>query len=132
MKTVLRWLWFVCILLLVPEQGWCCYVLTATETPTPAEQPPPPYKKSCCHQEPSQPQPPLPKDQPARAFNCCCPTIDTLEPDRSARFAPDAAGLPLAMVLPLPVSGAGALWPAFRYSLPDSASLHLLHCVWLC
>jgi hypothetical protein len=133
MRIALRSLLLVCGLLLVPPPGWCCYVVDMTEAlKTPIEQVPAPTKKCCCCEEPAKPQPEQPKEKPGRPFTYCCPAFDKLKSDGSVRFAPDSAGLHLAIIPLLPVSGTGEPWPSYSDSFTSSAPIHLLHCVWLC
>jgi hypothetical protein len=131
MRIAIRALWLVCALFLVLPPGWCCFILEAQAVDSSADAAPAKSKKTCCCDHESKPEPKPPKDRPARCLTCYLP-LDSLKPSAAPKFTPDAACVPLAVLLPPIVAGAGNLLPLCRDASPPSSSLHVLHCVWLC
>src|SRR6516225_3078238 len=97
MRLAIRVLMVVCGLLLVPPPCWCCLVLTEVAPAAAVEKLPVSSKKSCCHRGGPAPQTQLPKERPCPTPKFCCFTPDSLQPDPSAKFAPDAAAAPVVI-----------------------------------
>jgi len=122
-------------LLLVPPPGWCCFVLDFTQLCGPAapkQQLPAKSPQSCCHHE-SEPQPQQqPKDKPIKSLQCCCPALDTVQPEKTAKATVDATALvPLIVEVPSLVR-LPSLVSSGCDSVAAAPSLQILHCVWLC
>jgi hypothetical protein len=135
MRLALRSLLLLSALLLVPPPGWCCFVLDFTEpceSAAPKQQLPAKSPKSCCNHE-SQPQPQQqPAHKPIQSLQCCCPAMDTVQPEKTAKATADATVLFSPIVAVPNVIGLPSLVLPGCDSVTAATSLHILHCVWLC
>lgn len=139
---IIRILFTVLSLALVPPQGWCCLPLGCHSEPLPATSdaaaPSVPSHCCCCQEVEGDGEPTAPHDAPFQSgdsHGCHCQASVPLYPaDASVQVNPHAdafiASIPaVSCTIPEVVVQSGV---AYRDSRGPACPLHILHCVWLC
>ncbi len=127
-----RILALACSLLLALPPGWCCVLKAYTlgQVGKKTQQ----ICESCCHNQPAKDSKPNPSPPSPRPGKCPCDDRNSTSADSTS------AKSDCAVALPAVCDPAGSLMhlPAIGVELPiayhsfSNASLHLIHCIWLC